>query len=66
MAAGLFETISIARHAVGRLRLTRWQLTKLILGNIWASISFQQLFIYAISLVSFLTQWCFWKEKITY
>ncbi|KAL2864248.1 cytochrome P450 [Aspergillus lucknowensis] len=39
MAVGILESISIARNAVGRLRLTRWQLFKLVLWNIWQSIS---------------------------
>ncbi|GLI77212.1 hypothetical protein PoHVEF18_005498 [Penicillium ochrochloron] len=39
MAVGILESVAIARNAIGRLRLTRWQLFKLILWNIWQSIS---------------------------
>lgn len=53
MSVGIFETISIARNAVGRLRLTRWQLTKLIALNIWRSFSFTDIFLTSISIVSF-------------
>ena len=46
MAVSIWESISIARNAVSRLRLTRWQLTKLIVAQIWASTSFVKLFLY--------------------
>ncbi|KAJ5889437.1 cytochrome P450 [Penicillium tannophilum] len=39
MSIGILESLAIARNAVGRLRLSRWQLFKLILWNIWQSIS---------------------------
>ncbi|KAH6683997.1 cytochrome P450 monooxygenase-like protein [Halenospora varia] len=50
MAIGFFESISIAQNAVGRLRLTRWQLTKLIATSAWNSTPFFEIFFYGIAI----------------
>ncbi|KAF8856700.1 cytochrome P450 [Acephala macrosclerotiorum] len=50
MAVGFFESISIARNAVGRLRLSRWQLTKLIVKSAWTSTPFTKGFVYSIAI----------------